>query len=418
MGSSIANYDYTTTYACKTGYTWKQNPFFAIKISCACSFAAQYYQNGPNCIACASSLPSGISLASCVACDPTANFYKGSVQCIYCPGVFLALGTATVNGCDCPNNYFWNADTDQCECDFVLGFIGGATANCIDCSTIANTGQKALQNACSCLPGYKWDSVSNTCICDISTNSIYFSGGACVDCAVMPGASGNVGSDSASCECIAGYYWNPGHQACLCDFTQNYVVINGFCTGCISVAQSTGLANAFGCICSNGFVYSSSGECLCPAGSVIIGSTCTSCSSAALPTGAVPADCSACTNAKGFSSQPLGCYACASQAGANTAVTNQQCTCSAIGMVWKPNLFACVCDWSQYYYTVINPSGTGFTCKQCPYITSNVANCVCGSPYSFYIIDIGNNICTKANYDPNGSGYAISFSCNNGYRWS
>jgi hypothetical protein len=258
---------------------------------------------------------------------------------------------------------------------------------------------------------YKWDAVANACNCDISTNSIYFSGGSCIDCAVMPGASGNVGSDSASCVCIAGYYWNPGHQACLCDFNQNYVVINGFCTGCISVAQSTGLANAFGCICLNGFIYSSSGECLCPAGSVIIGSICTSCSSAALPTGAVPADCSACANAKGFSSQALGCYACASQSGANPAVTNQQCTCSTTGMVWRPNLFSCGCDFSQKYYTNLNPSGVGFTCKYC-------GSTVCPCGMSYYLLDITNNICTKGYYDPNGSGYAISFTCKVGYRWS
>jgi hypothetical protein len=114
IGSLIANYDYTTTFACKTGYAVKINLYNNQVISCACSNAAGYYQNGGNCIACSSSLPSGVTLANCQTCSNSAKFYKGSVECIYCPGVYLAIGTASINGCDCPPNYFWNVNTDQC----------------------------------------------------------------------------------------------------------------------------------------------------------------------------------------------------------------------------------------------------------------------------------------------------------------
>jgi hypothetical protein len=182
----------------------------------------------------------------------------------------------------------------------------------------------------------------------------------------MPGASGGISADNASCQCIIGYYWNPALKKCLCDFSQNFVLINGFCTDCQSVLLSNGMANAFGCVCNNGFTWSSSSsQCICPTGSVIIGLTCISCGSATMPPGAVSADCSACSNSKGFSSQSLGCYACASQVGGANTVINGLCGCNLVGTVWRPSLGACVCDWGQLYYTDIGSTGTSFICRKC-----------------------------------------------------
>lgn len=54
--------------ACQTGYALKYNFFTSMMISCACSKAAGYYQNGANCVSCATTLPSGVTLANCQAC--------------------------------------------------------------------------------------------------------------------------------------------------------------------------------------------------------------------------------------------------------------------------------------------------------------------------------------------------------------
>jgi hypothetical protein len=82
-------------------------------ISCACSAAADYYQNGAVCVSC-NNPPSGVLASNCKSCTSSSGFYMGSVECIYCPSISFAVGTATVNGCDCKANYYWNAYTDQC----------------------------------------------------------------------------------------------------------------------------------------------------------------------------------------------------------------------------------------------------------------------------------------------------------------
>jgi hypothetical protein len=245
-GSLLPNYDYSKAATCKTGTTFKQNPYDARIISCACSYAAQYYQDSlGNCVACSASLPSGVALADCQSCSNTAGFYKGSVECIYCLGVAytVAAGTATVDGCDCLPNYFWNDLTDKCECDFVNSFIGGAISPCIDCSSIANTHILPLSGSCSCKDGYIWNALTNNCDCDTSNGLAFSSNGACVSCALITGGF-KTGTDGQSCICVFGYLWNPTTKKCVCDFNNNYAVNNkGLCTDCMSHPLSNGLAN-------------------------------------------------------------------------------------------------------------------------------------------------------------------------------
>jgi hypothetical protein len=245
-GSLMPNYDYSSKATCKTGTTFKKDPYNGRKIGCACSYAAQYYKNSQgNCVACSASLPSGVALAGCQSCSNTARFYKGSVECIYCPGVAytVAAGTATVNGCDCLPNYFWNGLTDKCECDFAKGFIGGAISPCIDCSSIANTGITPLSGSCSCKDGYKWNALTNNCDCDTSNGLAFSSNGVCVSCGLISGAI-KIGTDGQSCICVFGYLWNPTTKKCVCDFNNNYAVNNkGLCTDCMSHPLSNGLAN-------------------------------------------------------------------------------------------------------------------------------------------------------------------------------
>jgi len=180
--------------------------------------------------------------------------------------------------------------------------------------------------------------------------------------------------------------------------------------------MSNGLANNFGCVCTNGFTWNpTSGQCRCPSGSVIMGTRCVTCATASLPAGATVNDCGACSNSRGYASNNMGCFACAFQQGANSAVTNGVCTCMGTGTVWRPSLGACACDWSQLYYSRFNVAG-GFSCSLCSKASTNPSQCVCDT--SYFILDLNNNICTDASVDPNGSGTAFTFSCNSGFFWS
>jgi|688.fasta_scaffold729538_1 hypothetical protein len=51
-GSFIPNFDHNTTFACRTGHTFKVHPFTSQIVSCACSASAKFYQNGNNCVSC------------------------------------------------------------------------------------------------------------------------------------------------------------------------------------------------------------------------------------------------------------------------------------------------------------------------------------------------------------------------------
>lgn len=304
-------------------------------------------------------------MADCQSCANSARFYKGSVECIYCPGVAytVAAGTATIDGCDCLPNYYWNDLTDKCECDFAYGFIGGAISPCIDCSSIANTDNRPLSGACSCKDGYKWNSQTNTCDCDTSNGLAFSSGGTCVSCALMKGGM-KVATDGQSCTCVYGYVWSPTDKICVCDYNKNFAVNSkGLCADCKDIAYSNGLANSLGCVCTNGFSWDSAkGMCYCPTNSVIIGRQCVLCSAATLPTGTTSTNCNACENSKGFASSVLGCALCSSQTGASATVTGGVCTCtSSTTSVWSPALGACTCDWSRYYSTVYQ-SQTSFNC--------------------------------------------------------
>lgn len=208
-GSLIPNYD-TIKFACATGYAFKSDPFTGQILSCACSSSSDFYQNGAKCVDCKTALPgASVALSDCQACAASAGFYQGSAECIYCYGVSNSVGTATVNGCNCKANYYWNSNTDNCECDFTLGYVGGAINNCIVCANIANTAQTISPLGCACLQGYKWNSATSTCDCDLASGTVFQIGSVCYDCSVMLGANG-LGSDSVSCVCISGYFWNPG----------------------------------------------------------------------------------------------------------------------------------------------------------------------------------------------------------------
>jgi hypothetical protein len=213
-GSLLSNYDYTTAYSCKQGFAFKKDPYTNKVLSCVCSFNSAYYLSGAQCTACAATLPGSVSLANCQNCATSAGFFKGFSECIYCPAAANAVGTATINGCDCQPNYFWNTNTAACECDFTLGFIGGAISSCISCAAIANTAITVSPLGCSCLRGYVLNSATNTCNCDTTSSSVFVKTGICIDCSALQGATGAVGTDGVSCVCISSYYWNPGKNSC------------------------------------------------------------------------------------------------------------------------------------------------------------------------------------------------------------
>ena len=407
-GSLIPQYDFSTTFACNAGYAFKKDIASGMIISCVCSTAAGYYLNGATCNACATTLPSGVTLANCKACAASSGFYNGTTECIYCSGVANSLGTATINGCDCKPNYYWNMNTGKCECDFTLGFIGGSINSCIDCSLIAKTAQTINATSCSCVRGYVWDAASSTCICDVKSSSVFLAAGSCIDCSNIPGATGKLGVDSASCVCFSSYFWNYGTNQCACDSSQNFVMLsNGLCTDCMNVPLSTGLGTAQGCACINGYSWSSSlMACVCPSGSVIMGTKCVACASATFTNGATASDCSSCSNSKGFASQAGSCVFCPSQSGASSTVTGGACTCSGTGMVWKANLGGCVCDWSQSYISYLQPDGT-FKCTQC-------TTCKCTGSR---ILSLKFNLCSYCRVDPNAYMSGSRCVCNSGYGW-
>lgn len=270
----VPNYDPAvgTTGGCSPGYIYKKNLVTNQILGCACSKTDLYYLSGSTCKIC-SSPPASITQANCEACSTASGFWPGPYECVFCKGDANAVvaGTATVSGCDCKPNYYWNLNTAKCECDFANGFIGTASA-CIDCSAVPNTASDMVQGACSCKIGYKWNSNTNTCDCDTTSPNVFSSNSQCVSCAIIniPGSTGKVGADGKSCECTKGYYWNPGKADCVCDASQNYFVdTDGYCKECYNVPMSIGLGFSSSCICKKGLQWDTTAKkCICPSGFV------------------------------------------------------------------------------------------------------------------------------------------------------
>ena len=147
-GSLIPNYEISRS-ACRVGFTFKIDPFTNQRISCTCDRTAGNY-TGASCLSCSSSPPSGVSSADCTACSLSSGFYSSPTECFFCSALPNTAGSPTASGCTCKSNYFWNANTGNCECDWSLGFVGGTTSSCVVCSSLPNTAQTIVPNACAC----------------------------------------------------------------------------------------------------------------------------------------------------------------------------------------------------------------------------------------------------------------------------
>lgn len=128
----------------------------------------------------------------------------------------------------------------------------GQPGSCINCSALANTENNATISACICSRGYKWS--TNKCVCDTQGGSFVNASQVCVSCFSIMGAKGTVANGN-SCVCIPGYTWNFANQNCVCDYLQNFYVIEGLCRDCSTILFSNGFATPTGCGCIGGYVW-------------------------------------------------------------------------------------------------------------------------------------------------------------------
>lgn len=138
-----------------------------------------------------------------------------------------------------------------------------------------------------------------------------------------------------SCACIAGYVWDANQQICVCDYKQNFFIINGICWDCALVPNSNGFASSNGCGCKSGLMWiSSSSSCACPAGYVNIGGICQDCLKATLTAPATVAGCQSCNNVQGFVQGVSSCQLCSSMQRTSGTVSNGNCVCSNTTLAW------------------------------------------------------------------------------------
>jgi len=157
---------------------------------------------------------------------------------------------------------------------------------------LPNTVSSTNSVECNCVAGYAWN--GSQCICNPSNGAFISSSGQCINCNTIVGALPIVASGS-NCACIQGRTWNSTLQQCVCDYNQNFWLINGVCYDCAAIANTNGAASSSGCQCGQGMTWiNSANKCDCPVGYVNMGTYCGSCSTITLPTGATVAGCQVC----------------------------------------------------------------------------------------------------------------------------
>jgi len=290
--------------------------------------------------------------------------------------------------------------TSSCLCDWTIDYYGTA-GSCISCSSLSNTVSPATATGCSCVAGYAWNGTQ--CVCNPSNGAFISTSGQCINCNTINGALPIVASGGNSCTCIVGRIWNATQQTCVCDYTQNFWLINGVCYDCTAVANTNGAASSSGCQCGQGLTWiNSENMCDCPAGYVNMGTYCGSCSVITLPTGATVAGCQVCNVSQGFFLSGGICYACSKQKYTTGAATSTGCTCTNSSLVWVTALGSCTCTFTIGYTTTI-VSGS-LSCVACSGLS-----CSCGYPGTGTIYN--NGICTNCVGVPNSSGVATSGIC-------
>ena len=406
MSSKIGNI-VTTTNACPANFIFAANPVTNETLRCVCSHAAGYYTNASSCLSCTTQPIPGVAVTDCIACSLTANFYLSVQECIYCLNSPYTTGVAAVSGCLCIANYFWSAITSSCQCDWTIGYYG-APGSCINCFLITNA-ISASSTGCGCVIGYKWNGTQ--CICDTTNGAFLSVTLQCINCNKMIGALINIISNN-SCSCIVGYTWNSTLGYCVCDYTQNFYLINSVCYDCTAIANTNGAASQSGCGCSPGLTWISSlNMCGCPLGYVNMGTYCGSCSVVALSTGATVTGCQICNNTQGFFLSGGICYACSKQKYTSGLATSAGCTCVNSSLVWSTTLNSCTCSFTVGRITQII-SGS-LSCVAC-----SALSCSCGytGTGTIYL----NGICVNCAYVPSSTGVASNglCVCLTGYAWS
>jgi hypothetical protein len=162
----VDNYDPTIS-GCAAGTIAQVDPYYGEITTCT-SVLGTSYTNGTAVLACN---PADAACTGCVA----ANGYFATLAggCIYCPNLIGSTGVADPNGngCVCSTNYYWNAATSTCDCDWWNNYVGGPIVQCIDCRIVLETTSQATPDGCGCVTGW-WNSLKDKCQvnCDLNTS--------------------------------------------------------------------------------------------------------------------------------------------------------------------------------------------------------------------------------------------------------
>lgn len=146
-------------------------------------------------------------------------------------------------------------------------------------------GKRALQGnlvgATNCPVGQIYSNASSSCICNVSANYVT-TGNSCTNCG-SDGNSPGTAANSTACNCNTGYAWNStlykcviscatgmiyssASGACVCDTSNNYVLVDGTCIHCLTVGAT--YFNATTCSCDVGYQWdNSTNNCICAANS-------------------------------------------------------------------------------------------------------------------------------------------------------
>jgi hypothetical protein len=197
----IPNYNITNS-SCLTGSELQADPYYGMYVTCTCTLGS-YYTNGTACIACDGTAPGGN--ASCTGCLAANGYFASNLGCIYCPNLLGSTGVADPNGngCGCITNYYWNAATSTCDCDFWNNLVGGPISYCINCSQMIGTTNIASSDGCGCINGY-WNALTFECTINCDNSKDIVINTACFSCNGVQFSTGP-SNDNSACVCIAPY---------------------------------------------------------------------------------------------------------------------------------------------------------------------------------------------------------------------
>lgn len=165
--------------------------------------------------------------------------------------------------------------------------------------------------------------------------------------------------------------------------------MGSLCRDCFTISFSNGFASISGCVCTQGYKWSSIlNQCIpCPSGSSIIDGLCVDCTSTSLPAGTTSSGCQTCSNTQGFISTNSICLKCSQSILSNGSASAGNCSCKNNTMVWSAPIQTCSCYFYNGYFSTY--SSGQVNCISC---STTATGCICGDSTTSYDPDY--KICT------------------------